>query len=510
MAVLLVALIALVAGCAAVPPPVARPVAHAPAPQPGGVLEMAELSLHARHGPEISGFSLLERSADALAWRLALVDSARYTLDMQYYVWFGDAVGSLLMRRVVVAADRGVKVRLLFDDLDTMLRTMETLEIQDALVQRIDAHPNIEVRLFNPWHARGLVGRGVETLHDFKRLDRRMHNKQMIADNRAAIIGGRNIGDEYFGLNADFNFLDLDVVGIGPVARQASTVFDRYWNSQWVGSTPPADASVVAVSSTREHAVERRLAKTQSLQHVALAPQDWSAWLTQRMAQMSPGRSVVHTDSPSRGEGDRNHMPEAIRGILHGAQREVLITNAYIIPDAAFMADLRLLQGRKVDVRILTNSLSSHDVPAVNSHYEVWRRDILRSGVALHELRSDASLRNDVVDLPPTRSGFVGLHTKAMVIDERRVFVGSMNLDPRSELLNSEMGVLIDSPPLAETLKQRMARDMDGTNSWLVRLESDGTLSWTSDAGQRTLQPARSFWQRVENLLFKLLPVELY
>ena len=188
----------------------------------------------------------------------------------------------------------------------------------------------------------------------------------------------------------------------------------------------------------------------------------------------------------------------------------MLITNAYVIPDDGFITELRRLTARGVRVRLLTNSLASHDVPAVNSHYERWRGPLVEAGVELHELRADAAIRRDVVDTAPVQGQFVGLHTKAMVIDGRRSFIGSMNLDPRSEEINSEMGVVIDSEPLAQALAAYMAHDMTGANSWRVERDGDQGLRWVSDAGTLTRQPARNAWQRVENLFFKLLPPRLY
>jgi cardiolipin synthase C len=225
---------------------------------------------------------------------------------------------------------------------------------------------------------------------------------------------------------------------------------------------------------------------------------------------MWAGKSTVHTDPPSRAATSRNHMPEAFRTLMRSAQRELLITNAYIIPDEIFIGDLRELAGRGVKVRILTNSLSSHDVPAVNSHYEHWRARILDTGAGLHELRADAAIQSELVDTPPVRSGFVGLHAKAMVIDRSRSFIGSMNLDPRSEVFNSEMGIVIDSAPLADDLARRIERDMGAQNSWQVTRDEVGKLRWTSGAGERATQPARSLWQRVQNLVFKLAPASYY
>ena len=507
-----VLLLLALAGCGTPPaPPPPPPASHALPPGPTGALAAAEQAWQRRHGDGISGFLLLERNLDALAWRLALIDSAKHSLDLQYYVWFGDEAGQLLLARVIAAADRGVRVRLLFDDLNTLLHDMTHVELRDAALARIDRHPNLDIRVFNGWHARDLLGRVNEAVWDFERLNRRMHNKQMVVDNRVAILGGRNIGDEYFGLFAEFNFLDLDVLGVGPVARQASAVFDRYWNSEWVrrirfvGAAPDAGAQSDAESEALQHLLGDSRAR-----RILAGEQSWTGRVDALPAALVPGRSVVHTDSPSRAPETRNHMPEAFRALLLSAQSEVLITNAYIIPDAVFIADLQRLAARGVKVHILTNSLASHDVPAVNSHYEGWRVPILQTGSELHELRAHPQIQAQLIDTPPVVGGFAGLHTKAMVIDRRHSFIGSMNLDPRSEVINAEMGVIIDSPLLAEALAGAMLRDMSGANSWKVTLDEGGALRWSSGAGTLTRQPARDVWQRVQNQFFKLFPPSLY
>jgi putative cardiolipin synthase len=504
------ALLLVLAGCASVPTPRPAP-SHALPPRADSPFAAAEEAVRATHGDGHSGFHLLRHNLEALRWRLVLIDSARHSLDLQYYVWFGDKVGQLLMARVLAAADRGVRVRLLFDDLSTLLHDMSHIELRDAMLAKLDRHPNIEIRVFNAWRTRDLLGRVVETTGDFQRLNRRMHNKQMVADNRAAIIGGRNIGDEYFGLNGDFNFHDLDVLGVGPAARQASAVFDRYWNSEWVRPLPrDVSAEAAAMASDASARALALLATDPRGRAILDGLQSWDAELASLAAVLHPGRSAVHADAPSRAAGSRNHMPEAFRALMLSAQREVLITNAYIIPDATFLDDLRTLTARGVTVRLLTNSLASHDVPAVNSHYERWRRPIVEAGAGLHELRPDAAIQREVVETPPVQGRFVGLHVKAMVIDRQRSFVGSMNLDPRSEVINAEMGVVIDSEPLARTLAVAMERDMTGANSWRVESDPQGGLRWVSDAGALTRQPARSLWQRVENLFFKLFPPNLY
>lgn len=470
-----------------------------------------EASITEKYGAEQSGFNLLERSDRAVLWRLALIDSATQSIDLQYYVWFGDTLGRLVMDRVIKAADRGVKVRILFDDLSTMLHDMTHMELRDSVMARIDRHPNIRIRVFNPWNDRSLIGRGLDMLSDFPRLNRRMHNKQMVVDNRVAIIGGRNLAQEYFGLNPEFNFHDLDVIGVGPVARQASQVFDRYWNSEWVRPVPkPAEVIGMPVENELSRQAIQELMTHPSLVALDASRTDWGPQIAELSTLLVPGRSQVHTDSPVRDAKTRNHMPDAIRALIRSARSELLITNAYFIPDEHFMADLQDLVGRGVKVRILTNSLASHDVPAVNAHYEVWREPLLDAGVELHELRPDADMRHELAEVAPLQAPFIGLHTKSMVIDRQRVFIGSMNLDPRSEVLNSEMGVIVDSPALAEKLADRMSRDMEGTNSWQVVRGDGGQLLWRSSAGDLTQQPARHVGQRIQNLFFKAFPVELY
>src|SRR6266481_6972331 len=222
-------------GCATAPPAGPPPPPEYARP-PGSTGPLASLETAVRDATrgDASSFRLLERNEDGLRWRLALIDSARSTLDLQYYVWAGDTSGLLLMKRVVAAADRGVKVRMIIDDLDTMTKDADTLKVRDSPIAKISRHPNIAIRLFNPWHNRSLVGRGVESAGVLAHVNHRMHNKLFVADNRVAIIGGRNIGAEYLGLNPKYNFYDLDVLGVGPMARQGSAVFDRYWNSPLV------------------------------------------------------------------------------------------------------------------------------------------------------------------------------------------------------------------------------------------------------------------------------------
>ncbi|MEP7243534.1 MAG: phospholipase D family protein [Gammaproteobacteria bacterium] len=499
------------AGCATLPEhPPRGPAGHASAPQPGGALAQLESSLHSRLATDRSAFRVADTNEDGLRWRLALIDSAQHSLDLQYYYWWEDGTGQLLMKHVIEAADRGVKVRLILDDLSTILEDDRTLKVRDWQTAMLNAHPNIELRLFNAFRVRAMIGRGIEFLRRMDLMNQRMHNKLLVADNRAVMLGGRNIGNEYFGFATEFNFRDLDLVGLGPVARQASSVFDRFWNSDWV-----VPASALKLHATRRDlraeapAMLEKIEAQPGLERFPLARGDWSAELADFARTAHLGASQVVNDVPIAGTV-RHRMPEAMRKLMESAKRELIIENAYVIPDEQDIEVFRELTARGVKVRILTNSLASQDVPAVNSHYKAWRRPLLKAGVDLYESRSDAAIRATVADTAPVKSKFMGLHVKAIVVDRQRVFVGSMNLDPRSEDLNSEMGVLVDSEALAAQIAGIMERDMQPENAWHVRLSPHGSLEWTTGAQTVRRQPARGAWQRIEDILFMLFPKNLY
>ncbi|MGL6112542.1 MAG: phospholipase D family protein [Rubrivivax sp.] len=502
----------LLGGCAAPqsPPRVAQPPQHALALQPDGAFVELESKIRAAHGPEASGFVLLDSNHDGLRWRLALVDSARHSLDLQYYTWFGDVSGRLLLKRVIDAADRGVKVRMLIDDLNTLLRDASTPQIRDGLVAAIDAHPNIQVRLFNPWSRRDLFGRAGEMVADLERLNQRMHNKQLVVDNRAALIGGRNLGDEYLGLNPTFNFRDLDVLGIGPVARQASAVFDSFWNSDWVLPVVALHVPLSEIESQpKRKQLVAELTAEPTLAGWPIAPQPWSAEIAALGPRLHAGTSRVVSDLPD-GAAIRHTMLEHTRQFADSAQRELLVENAYIIPAQPNIDWLRALTQRGVRVSIVTNSLASHDVPAVNSHYKKWRKPLLEAGVSLYEIRHDAAVQRELADTAPVRSEFMGLHVKAIAVDGERVMIGSMNLDPRSSGINSEMAVIVDSKGLAADVGALIRRDMQPQNSWRVELDGQGQLRWVNSDQAVTRQPARNAWQRFEDIIFMAFPREYY
>jgi len=375
---------------------------------------------------------------------------------------------------------------------------------KDKTLVAIHEQPNIQFRIFNPWRNR-IAGRGVEFVGRFDQLNTRMHNKLLIADNHATILGGRNIGDFYFGLSHSYNFHDLDVLGIGPVARQASDMFDHFWNSSWVisASALPQKVDDKYVARKSQQLIER-IQAAESLAGFDLEPQNWTDELNQLSGELKFGSSEFIYDKIENGE-----LVEGVTGpmgaILKSAEHEILLANAYIIPDQSFIDEINHLTGKGVRVRILTNSLASHDVPAVNSHYQKWRIPIVEAGAELYELRRDPAIKSRV-DTPPVSSKFTGLHTKAFVVDRHKVFIGSMNFDPRSVNINTEMGVVIDSASLGAEMVKLVNRDMGSENAWQVKLNEQGKLFWVNSDETVTRQPARNAWQRFMDGFFKIFP----
>ncbi|MEE4282190.1 MAG: phospholipase D family protein, partial [Pseudomonadales bacterium] len=455
------------------------------------------------HGEQYSGFHVLDSSFDGLYWRLALIDSATTSLDIQTYLWYPDASGRLILERAILASQRGVKVRLVVDDL--------ILHGHDQLIANLHSAANIEFRIFNPWKNRStLANRAGEMLARMERLNTRMHDKLMIVDGRAAVVGGRNIGDHYFGLNANYNFHDTDLLGVGHIAGQANGMFDMFWNSEWVVS-----ADALSTKPDPDIALEQRrllqeaVASAPELASFPREPMDWTDELTALSTQLRSGRSKLVYDEASDDQIDQT-MSASMFNFFSLAKEELLIQNAYVIPQEHAIEYLQAWQDAGVRVRLLTNSLASHDVPAVNSHYEPWRDDMVGAGVDLWEFRADPAIQSTIIDVAPVKAGFSGLHSKCAVADRRYVFIGSMNMDPRSRGINTEMGAMVDSPELAEDLARIIERNMRGENAWHVQMNEAGKITWRRDTELLEKQPARNNMQRVMNVIMKLGPRDQY
>ena len=335
-----------------------------------------------QHGFEKSGFLLLENNAESLKWRLALIDEARHSLDVQYYLWYADASGDIMLKRCLDAAKRGVRLRLIADGL--------ILIGEGTTIATIDDHPNIEVRIFNPFEQHR-VNRSLKSYQTLERFNYRMHNKLIVADNHITILGGRNLGDDYFGFNQAYNFHDMDVLGLGPAARQISEIFDNFWNSKWVvpgyayaREVPPGFLQEF------EQALIQSLEESAVTQIFPLERQNWTDLLHSLPARLKTGTSSKVYDKLDD-EVIEQRMATELPEFSKSAQEELLVLNAYLIPDELMLEEASKMVKRGVKLRVITNSLASQDVPAVNSHYGPYRMRILEAGVDLYELRHDAA-----------------------------------------------------------------------------------------------------------------------
>jgi cardiolipin synthase C len=445
-----------------------------------------------------SRLRLLPTGREALAARIALADLAERSVDLQYYIWHEDASGTLLAEALWRAAERGVRVRLLLDDWGE--------RPSDEWLARLDCHPAIEVRLFNRVSASG--PRMLGMLLEFRRATRRMHNKAIVADNQAAIVGGRNIGNEYFEYEPVFEFGDLDVLAAGPVVAGASEGFDAYWNSSFVtvlGAAPDCAAAFDADLDAPEIRTLRDSLQGYRL-HERILDEAWP-WRHARM--------VALHDPPAKADpSDRSAMPGYLDAQLAEAMgealREVIIVSPYFVPRDAGVAQLLELRSRGVRVLIVTNSLAATDVVAVHSGYARYRKALLEGGVEIHEVRAEPVRPGEVRVERRIGASRSSLHAKLLLVDRRVAFVGSMNIDPRSIALNTENGMVIESEELAGAIARGLE---DALPDSAFRLElNDGAIRWVdSRAGDEApvdTEPGATGWQRLQARLLALLPLE--
>jgi len=500
---LLVAVLSVgVAGCRALPARVAPVERALPIAQYGSLADFGA-RIEAMLGSGESAHWLLDRNELALRARLALADEAAVSLDVQYFVWQSDATGRLLADRMLHAADRGVRVRILVDDFGVSGKGGDVL--------KLDAHPNIEVRNFNPWSTRGnRLGTSTEFLMRAYVLNRRMHNKTIIADGRFAMLGGRNIGDRYFGLYHRFVQNDLDLMVAGPAAREVAATFDEFWNSEHtylVASFEYDNRARAPLSMTREELHASIDSERETLASFAVEPTDWSAYLEELVATFAPARAHVLSESPDILDESRPRLYGDYKALIASARSEVLISSPYFIPDETFRTLLRDLVARGVRVVVVTNSLATNNHVVAHTGYRKWRRDVLAAGVELYELREDAAALSSYVT-PPGMATRLGLHSKAVVVDGTRAFVGSPNVDPRSMVLNTEIGVLADGVAFAERVSALIERDISPANAWRVTMDEEGWLTWTNGDEVVRRQPAQGFGQRAIEFLLNLLPIK--
>jgi len=457
------------------------------------------------HPREVGVFELRD-GRDAFAARALLAAAAERTLDVQYYIWHDDLSGTLLFDALLHAAERGVRVRLLLDDNNTAGL--------DPLLVALDAHPNIEVRLFNPFANRRW--RWLGYLTDFPRLNRRMHNKSFTADNQVTIVGGRNVGDEYFGAGQELLFLDPDVMTIGPVVDDVSNDFDRYWAS---ASAWPVDRVVGDIDAPDAAELAARAARAEldpaAAEYVrAVASQPFVRQLLDGTLELEWAPAHLVSDDPAKGLGrlaeEDAMLPSRLSELLGNPQAELELVSPYFVPAKVGTAALTRIAGRGVRVRVLTNSLEATDVVAVHAGYARRRKALLGAGVELLEMKGG------VAPEPVRDHGFGGsssssLHAKTFSVDRARIFVGSFNFDPRSARLNTEMGVVIDSPVLADRIADVFDRQVP-LHAYEVQLDKSGELRWIERVDDRRIvhddEPYASLARRIGAWLVSLLPIE--
>ncbi|WP_296663358.1 phospholipase D family protein [Paraburkholderia sp.] len=475
----------------------ATPLGHAVAP---------ELAAH----PGFSGIDPLPDPLDSFAARMDMVRTAQRTLDVQYYIWRNDLTGTLLLEALREAADRGVRVRLLLDDngIPSSL---------DPTLAALAAHPNIEVRLFNPFVVRKLKFIGF--LWDFSRLNRRMHNKSLTADDTATILGGRNIGDEYFGATDGVVFADLDVLAVGPAATDVAHDFDRYWASasaRPVGQILPASAPDALDTLDRAaHTVEispaaaayvASLQKTTDVRRLmgGTLPLEWA-------------KTQLVSDDPAKAKGKaapHSLVLAQLHGILGNPTHELDLVSPYFVPAEAGTRYFTDLAAKGVKVRVLTNSLEATDVLAVHAGYARRREALLEGGVELFELRRAAGAEaGKSAGKHPGVFGSSGssLHAKTFAVDENRVFVGSLNFDPRSINLNTELGLVIESSELAKRIEYVFWTQVPQL-AYQVKLDHNDSLFWIRHTGETTVrydtEPNTTWSTRLAVWFFSILPIE--
>lgn len=509
-------------GCASLPPGADFPkrsssaISHPETTRLGRQF-IQESAQHEGH----SGFRILAVGADGFLTRMQMINAAQRTLDLQYFIFRGDDTGRLLTEAVVHAADRGVRVRILVDDGQTVPG--------DEQITELAAHHSIEIRVFNPFAYRGhsTFLRGLEFALNASRLDYRMHNKLLVADNAIALIGGRNIGDQYFQIDPDSQFADDDVFAAGPIVEKLSATFDEYWNS--VLAIPAqalsgGNASHVQLNQHRALlAEEKRQSEKAGVDYVKriATGEPLNGMLTGRLPLVWASAQVV-CDSPYKKEVEEGEMVGRLmhRVVANAAletKSELLMVTPYLIPGKEGMQIFKDLRQRGVRVRILTSSLESSTELIAQAGYMHYRIPLIEDGVELYEIRSLlGNTKGSGETAAIARFGNYSLHAKLFVFDRKRLFIGSMNFDQRSMHLNTEIGLLIDSPALAQQVAGRFEAMVEPANAYelILRRNSagDSSLVWkTQEQGKMveyTTEPARSDWQRIKVNIMSLLPLD--
>jgi len=448
-------------------------------------------------------FHILNDGQEAIEWRLRIIDSATQALDLQTFLWKEDPTGLRVLRHILQAADRDIRVRILIDDTFTVN--------EDSMLAAINQHPNIACRIYNPFKRRydSIVLRQFMNLGEFTRLNHRMHNKILIVDNRAGIIGGRNLADEYFGNHATSNFRDMEVLTSGPAVQSISRNFDRYWNSDW--SFPVEQVLAQSPSGKDLDTFRIWLQESADSNPVEDPATRNKSWYSVSKTAI-PAKAALFSDEPARKnpaapEEFPTQLARQLNSWIETAEQELILVSAYLIPTPELEEAIERAEKRGVQVRILTNSLQSNNHTAAHSAYRHHIKRLIGHGADLHEVRARAKDRLLYMQSPIADKD-LGLHAKILLIDDDLVFIGSTNLDPRSLHLNTEVGLLIQSIAFNQMLRRQLAIDFDRRNAWHLQASPDGGIIWVGDDMILNSQPAKSGFQLLEDWFLSILPIE--
>ena len=466
--------------------------------------------------PELTGYLVLFEPLEALSARLRLIDKAEKTLDLQYYIWDNDKVGALALHALIRAADRGVRVRLLIDD--------NNAKSTEGIFLALAQHPNIEVKLFNPYRFRKY--RALDMILDLKRINRRMHNKSFIADHQVALIGGRNMTNQYYNVSDNYQFSDVDVMLVGSAVKDISHSFDEYWNHEYaykVQEVVKQSAHRLSYDSLKQQLDEHyKRITVQNYLDLTSNSQAIDS-LMSRNIPLDWVKAEVVKDSPDKIKSKakkKEHLNSQLIQQLEQPEKNVDLISAYFVPEKKGAKMLTDLAEDGIKVRVLTNSFKANDVAVVHAFYGKYRQDLLEHGVQLYEFlpaldkndldrHTEALAKKAKVNLKGlSRSS---LHAKLMALDEKQVFIGSFNFDPRSAYLNTEIGVLLNSPPLARAVHTTMDENLSKYAYKLV-LDANKKITWQRQTPQGpviyTKEPRMKWWQRAGIKMLSWLPIE--
>lgn len=443
-----------------------------------------------------TGFYPLNQGHDALLARTSLIESAQKSLDLQYYIYRGDETSNLITWRLYEAAQRGVRVRLLLDDMQKR---------NDKVMAEMNAHPNIEIRLFNPHQYRSARFWGLAT--DFDRLNRRMHNKSLIADSVAAVVGGRNIGNEYFSFESEVSFGDFDLLLYGESVQQTADQFDLYWNSayaipmEWVYP----DSAQITDAAIKKQVTKLQLEEKFTKGRYNFTNLDMYKELRQHKLDLYWGQGEIWFDLPDKVETHKSQLIGNLSELLKSVEHSFVLISPYFVPTETGTKALTNAAKRGVDITIITNSLASNDVFAVHGWYSKYREELLASGIDLWEVKASAKLKSK---WSLTGSSRASLHAKAMLVDNKTLFVGSMNWDPRSAKLNTEMAFVIEQPEYAQSFLATLPEILNN-NAYHVTLR-EGDIVWTDKkTGQEyDSEPEAGMWRKMGSWFSGILPIE--